>query len=100
MLFRSDENNLAPEAGGLRLFDVPSPQDWSFYDFNVNKKKIYDFLDRHQSRERAIVVPHGCNRAVLFNSTLFHETDAIRFKEGYENRRINVTYLFGQGLKA
>lgn len=93
-----DENNLAPEAGGLRLFDVPSPQDWSFYDFNVNKKKIYDFLDRHQSRDRAIVVPHGCNRAVLFNSALFHETDRLQFREGYETRRVNITYLFGKQL--
>ena len=44
-------------------------------------------------------MPHRSNRAVLFNSTLFHETDTIRFKEGYENRRVNVTYLFGRGLK-
>jgi hypothetical protein len=31
----------------------------------------------------------------LFNSNLFHETDAINFKTGYENRRMNVTMLFG-----
>jgi hypothetical protein len=35
---------------------------------------------------------------VIFNSNLFHETDRFRFKEGYETRRVNITYLFGQGL--
>ena len=44
-------------------------------------------------------MPYRCNQAVLFNSSLFHETDSLRFKEGYENRRINVTYLFGKELQ-
>ena len=36
------------------------------------------------------------NRAALFNSAYFHETDEIRFAEGYESRRVNITYLFGE----
>jgi hypothetical protein len=52
------------------------------------------FLD--ESGARAITVPHRQNRAVLFNSDLFHETGALSFKPGYENRRINVTMLFGR----
>ena len=40
-------------------------------------------------------IPYKFNRAVLFNSAYFHETDKIDFKEGYESRRINITYLFG-----
>jgi hypothetical protein len=35
---------------------------------------------------------------VIFDSTLFHATDAFRFAPGYENRRVNVTLLFGEGL--
>ena len=31
----------------------------------------------------------------MFDSDLFHASDAIRFKGGYENRRINITMLFG-----
>ena len=42
-----------------------------------------------------MVVPYAENRVVLFNSDLFHETDTLEFKTGYENRRINVTMLFG-----
>jgi hypothetical protein len=41
-------------------------------------------------------VPYRANRAVIFDSDLFHETDVIHFKPGYENRRINVTLLYGR----
>ena len=34
------------------------------------------------------------NKAIIFNSNLFHEIDKIDFKEGYNNRRINLTILF------
>jgi hypothetical protein len=40
-------------------------------------------------------VPYRANRAVIFNSDLFHETDQIHFHEGYENRRVNITFLYG-----
>jgi hypothetical protein len=33
---------------------------------------------------------------VIFNSDLFHETGEINFRSGYENRRINITMLFGK----
>jgi hypothetical protein len=36
------------------------------------------------------------NRAIVFASHLFHETDRMRFKEGYANRRINLTLLYGR----
>ncbi len=91
-----DEYNLNPEAGGLKVYDVPSPPDWPFSDFNENKNKIYDFLEKHKAR--SVVVPHRCNRAVLFNSALFHETHDIHFRDVYEGRRVNITYLFGTQL--
>ena len=40
-------------------------------------------------------MPYRANRAVVFDSDLFHETDAIRFRDGYLNRRINITLLYG-----
>jgi tetratricopeptide (TPR) repeat protein len=92
-----DEANLDPASGGLVVYDVPSPSDWSPEDYNANSAKMYAYLK--ESGAKAVTVPHRCNRAVLFNSALFHETDTIRFKEGYENRRINVTYLFGRALR-
>jgi hypothetical protein len=43
-----------------------------------------------------MIVPYRENRAVLFESRLFHRSDAPHFAPGYENRRINVTLLFGR----
>jgi len=91
------ENNLDPESGGLKVYDVPAPVDWTFTQYNVDSALIHDYLKRHDAG--CVTVPHRCNRAVLFNSALFHETDTIRFREGYESRRVNMTYLFGQQLR-
>ncbi len=92
-----DSANLDPESGGLLVYDAPSPPDWHFQKYNESERDIYAFLKERNAG--CMKVPYRCNRAVLFNSTLFHETDTIRFKEGYGNRRINITYLFGRGLK-
>jgi len=32
---------------------------------------------------------------VITRSGLFHETDNLHFRDGFENRRINITMLFG-----
>lgn len=92
-----DSANLAPDSGGMIVHDVPAPPSWSFDAYNTDAAAIYAFLRDNRAGSRRI--PYRCNRAVLFNSALFHETDAIHFKDGYENRRINITYLFGRGLK-
>jgi len=41
-------------------------------------------------------IPHRANRAVIFKSDLFHKTSDCRFAEGYLNKRINISLLFGQ----
>jgi len=40
-------------------------------------------------------MPHCSNRALIFNSNLFHKTYECQFRIGYNNRRTNVTMLFG-----
>ena len=82
-----------PASGGLVVYDVEAPLDWNFKSYNSNPIGIREFLTEHDSGKT--VVPYSDNRIVLFNSNLFHETDTIEFKQGYENRRINVTLLFG-----
>ncbi len=42
-----------------------------------------------------MTVPYRRNRGVIFDSDLFHSTADVDFRPGYENRRINVTMLFG-----
>ena len=42
-----------------------------------------------------IEVPYKENRCVIFRSGLLHETATVRFKSGYKNRRINLTFMYG-----
>ncbi|MDD9926450.1 MAG: tetratricopeptide repeat protein [Rhodospirillaceae bacterium] len=89
-----DAANLSPESGGLVVYKAEAPLDWRFTDYNADQTRIRQFLAENDSGK--MVVPHRQNRVVLFNSDLFHETDRFTFKPGYENRRINVTMLFGR----
>jgi tetratricopeptide (TPR) repeat protein len=89
-----DEANLDPEHGGLVVWDKAAPQDWDFARYNAAEDEICAFLKAQESKP--VTIPYRANRAVIFDSDLFHETDVIRFKPGYENRRINVTLLFGR----
>lgn len=88
-----DDANLNPESGGLVVHNVEAPLDWDFKSYNADENLISEFLADHDNGK--VVVPYRQNRIVLFNSDLFHATDTIEFKPGYENRRINVTMLFG-----
>jgi tetratricopeptide (TPR) repeat protein len=88
-----DDANLDPERGGLVVWDVAAPLDWEYAKYNGDLAATRDFLKR--TNARPVAIPYLCNRAAIFDSDLFHETDAIRFKEGYLNRRINVTFLYG-----
>jgi tetratricopeptide (TPR) repeat protein len=89
-----DDANLDPEHGGLVVWDAAAPLDWDFARYNAADDDICAFLEREKAK--AVTVPYRANRAVVFDSDLFHETDTIHFKPGYENRRINVTLLFGR----
>ena len=88
-----DEYNNNKNSGGLKVYDVPAPDNWTFHDYNINPNKIYQFLKENNAN--CTNVPYKFNRAVLFNSAYFHETDEIDFKDEYVGRRINNTYLFG-----
>ena len=89
-----DAANLDPEHGGLVVWDVPAPLDWDFEKYNADPQAMRDFLAAHHGT--SVTVPYRANRAVIFDSDLFHETDRISFREGYRNRRINVTLLYGR----
>ena len=89
-----DDANLEPARGGLVVWDAAAPLDWDFAKYNAADNDIRAFLE--QEKAKPVIVPYRANRAVVFDSDLFHETDTIAFKPGYENRRINITLLFGR----
>ena len=94
-----NEANRNPESGGLVVWNKEAPDDWDFTEYNndINKPKIQAFLE--ESGAQPITIPYRENRAVIFNSNLFHETDVIEFRDSYEDRRINVTFLYGHRQK-
>jgi tetratricopeptide (TPR) repeat protein len=91
---------LTPEAannggGGLIIYNTEAPEDWDFASYNgLRGDKIGNFLA--ESKAKSTAIPYRANRAIIFNSDLFHTTEAVDFKEGYDNRRVNVTMLFGK----
>ena len=86
--------NLNPDSGGLIVYNLEAPKDWDFNTFNRNTKRIQEAIKNSKANKK--IIPYNENRAVIFDSNLFHETDNYEFKEGYENRRINITILFGR----
>jgi hypothetical protein len=88
-----DEANLDPASGGMTIYDVEAPLSWDFDAYNRRGSKIGAFLREHSAQPMA--VPYRSNRAVIFNSDLFHTTQPLHFRDGYQNRRMNVTLLYG-----
>ncbi len=89
-----NEANLNPDRSGLVVCRVPPPAEWQIKDYDDDKAPIAEFLERHASD--SLIVPYRENRAVLFESRLFHRSDAPEFAAGYENHWINLTLLFGR----
>lgn len=88
-----DSANRNPDRGGLAVYRAVPPADWPIVDYDADQSRIREFLDRHG--DSAVTVSYRENRAVLFDSRLFHGSDAPDFAPGYENHRINITMLFG-----
>jgi hypothetical protein len=88
-----DGANLDPQHGGLLVYEHDAPLDWGFGKFNKDSDTILAYLD--SVRSVPLCVPHRSNRAVIFDSDLFHASDRPRFREGYANRRVNITLLYG-----
>jgi tetratricopeptide (TPR) repeat protein len=91
-----DEANLDPEGGGLLVYEHDAPEGWDFTKFNQDSAGISEYLASIGSTPTRY--PYRANRALMFDSDLFHATDSPRFREGYLNRRINITLLYGNRL--
>jgi len=89
-----DSANLDENSGGLVVYDVDAPLSWDFHTYNGRPDVIKPFLRSKQSR--SVTIPYRQNRAIIFNSDLFHASSEVKFRPGYENTRINVTMLYGE----
>ncbi len=88
----NDSANRNSNNGGMIIWKKTPDETASFKDFNSlesmdkikNEVKDTDFMR----------IPYKSNRAVIFNSKLYHATDKIEFKDNYKDRRVNVTFLY------
>ena len=89
-----DYANLDKKTGGLKIWNKIPPKDWEFKDYNSGKSvpKMKKFLSENKSVEQ--VIPYKENRAIVFNSKLFHTTNTFNFSDKYEDRRVNITFLY------
>ena len=94
----NEDANLDKDSGGLVVFTVKPPSDWELFDYNRDTSIVYETLLK-PSNFANVTVPYRENRAVMFDSALFHQTDKFKFKKGYTNRRINLTILYGNMQK-
>ena len=93
-----DDANLDPEHGGLIVYTKEQPYDWDWHLYNRHKYRpdIREEIDAFLDSAETLVVPHRQNRALLFNSNLFHRSDQLYFRDDFASRRMNVTMLFGK----
>lgn len=89
-----DTSNLDKNSGGMIVYNTEAPKNWNFNQYNTNTDYINSYVDNYKSKSNKI--NYKQNRAIIFNSSLFHKTDGFIFKNGYENHRINITLLFGK----
>jgi len=90
-----DDANADPGRGGLIVHGKQPPPGWRIGEYRKDVAAIRTHIGDEDGGR--VVIPYRENRAVLFASQLFHESDAVDFRPGYENQRINITMLFGEG---
>jgi hypothetical protein len=89
-----EQANMDAATGGMIIYDVPTPPDWDFTKYNTRGDVIARYLLEKEAR--SVRIPYRANRAIVFNSKYFHKTDALDFSPRFEDRRVNVTLLFGR----
>ncbi len=87
-----DSSNLNINNGGMIIWKKQPKLDATFADFNSIKSM--DKINEEVKNSDYVKVEYKSNRAVIFNSKLYHVTDEIDFKDNYKDRRVNVTFLY------
>ena len=89
-----NDANLNKNNGGLLIWNKEAPKTWDFEKYNNDHKAIKSYLIKKGAKMERI--KYKSNRAMIFNSNLFHASDRFHFKNNYKSRRINITLLYGR----
>ena len=82
---------------GLTIYKVRPPETWTRDEWNGNPNKALDYVKSINIKPTE--VDYKSNRAVFFDGAYFHASNNISTKEGFENKRISYTMLFGSQLE-
>lgn len=89
-----DEACLERDRSGLLIWDERVPRRY----FHASTEEIdaihAQMINRPDAKPH--VIPYRGNRAMLFRCDTLHATDRMSFREGYENRRVSLTFLYGK----
>ena len=80
------------QSGGLIIYpDLKSNKKDSFHEFNQSPSRV------NVKNARQVKILHKTNRMVMFDSSMYHQSDAgMNFGHKYEESRINLTLLYGR----
>jgi len=88
-----DSANLNSDSGGLIIWNKRAPADYARNTKQQADAVLHRLLSEPDTRKDHI--PYRCNRAVVFDALTIHGTDDFEFRSGFENRRSNITLLYG-----
>lgn len=94
-LWCTPEDRMVMQEGynGFDLWKFTPPPEWNVNDW-VNNYNIVDDLIKETNAEK-ISIDYKFNRVTIFDSRLFHRTQPVKSKPGYQNRRVSYAFLFG-----
>jgi hypothetical protein len=98
-LWLGENESLEPDRGGLSIYTAKAPGDWDFQLYNQSPLSPESVQLLQGSGYSNITIPYKKNRMVMFDSNLFHVSDVVGWKPGYEKRRINLTLHFDLNAK-
>ncbi len=87
-----EKSNKNKDSGGMIIWKKTPDLRASFHDFNSIKS--ISKMNEEVKNADFVKVPYQSNRAVIFNSKLYHATDNIDFLDNYNDRRVNITFLY------
>jgi|TARA_R110002012_G_scaffold179037_1_gene344551 hypothetical protein len=79
---------------GLKICKIKPPSFWTRKEWNSNKNNcVNDLIEKNKTTIQNI--KYKFNRAIFFDGAYFHKTDDVDMKEGFKNKRVSYTMLFG-----
>lgn len=94
------EQDAASVGGEFQLFPAQVPDDIDLADYEAGLKtpsadpRIESLVREYAGR--VATVEHKSNRMVIFDATVLHRSAELAYQPGFKNRRLELTFIFGQ----